>query len=286
MSNYSVRIRGREHGPFSLAKIRELVRKGQVGRMHEVSTDGVSWLAASSYAELFGKDEAPAVAEMPSAGRATASTTSRGPNAPPQIAAGEWYYSDGAGSEGPFGLAEIQRLASQGVIHPADHVWDPGKSAWTEAASIPSLDLNSRGARQAPSMAYTATESGAGQSQAAWALKSSAGWKLFIALWCLVVGVLSVVGGLVLLSRAGGVEPVIASAIGTIASGIYLLLVGGFLLAAYAAVTAAAANPRDEVIATAIRAENRAWVAFALALLLATLGSILFAIVFNNPSLS
>jgi len=285
MSNYSVRIRGREHGPFSLAKIRELVRKGQVGRMHEVSTDGVSWLAASSYAELFGKEDAAAVAEVPSATRATASVASRGPNTPPQMVAGEWYYSNGAGSEGPYGLAEIQRLASQGIINPADHVWDPSKSAWIEAASIPSLDFGSRGMRQPQSTAYVA-ENGTGQSQAAWALKSSAGWKLFIALWCLVIGVLSLVGGLVLLSRASGVEPVIASAIGTIASGIYLLLVGGFLLAAYAAVTAAAANPRDEVIATAIRAENRAWVAFALALLLATLGSILFAIVFNNPSLT
>jgi hypothetical protein len=253
--------------------------------MHEVSTDGVSWLAASSYAELFGDGEAAPTIETRTAERVTASSTSRSPNASPQRVAGEWYYSDGGGSEGPFGLAEIQRLASQGVISPADHVWDPGKSAWVEAASISSLGFGSREPRQSPSAAYQSTDNGAGMSQAAWALKSTAGWKLFIALWCLVMGVLVVVGALIVLSRAGGVEPLIASAIGSLASGIYFVLLGAFLLTAYAAVTAAASNPKDEVIAAAIRAENRVWVAVAIALLLATLGSILFAIVFNNPSL-
>lgn len=284
-TSYSVRIRGREHGPFSLPKMRELVRKGQVGRMHEVSTDGVTWQAASSYAELFSKDDAAQETASHPAGRGAASSPQQGPSAPPRTKAGEWYHSDGSGSEGPYSITEIERLASQGVIAPADHVWDPNKAAWVEASSVSSLDFGSRGPRHSPTPANPSPEVGGSLSQAAWALKSTAGWKLFIALWCLVIGALVLIGGLILLSRSNGVEAMIASAISSVGAGIYLLIVGGFLLTAYSAVTAAASNPRDEIVAAAIRAENRAWVAVAIALLLATLGSILFAVVFNSPSL-
>ena len=48
-----LRVRGRVLGPYDQEKLQSLVRRGQLSRMHEVSTDGANWVRASTYAELF-----------------------------------------------------------------------------------------------------------------------------------------------------------------------------------------------------------------------------------------
>ena len=50
---YYVRIRGRQRGPFSLPKVQDLVRRGELSRKHEVSTDGHVWKSAVEFAEVF-----------------------------------------------------------------------------------------------------------------------------------------------------------------------------------------------------------------------------------------
>ncbi len=54
-----IRIRGRILGPYDREKLRLLTRRGQFGRMHEVSQDGMTWFPASTCAELFGGDRNP-----------------------------------------------------------------------------------------------------------------------------------------------------------------------------------------------------------------------------------
>ncbi|MFZ1010708.1 MAG: NINE protein, partial [Candidatus Sulfotelmatobacter sp.] len=48
-----IRVRGRVLGPYKLEKLKGLARRGQLSRMHELSTDGISWVRASNYPELF-----------------------------------------------------------------------------------------------------------------------------------------------------------------------------------------------------------------------------------------
>src|SRR3954451_9326718 len=48
-----VRIRGHVQGPYELEKLRALVRRGQLSRMHEVSADGSVWKQAATFPELF-----------------------------------------------------------------------------------------------------------------------------------------------------------------------------------------------------------------------------------------
>ena len=52
-SQLYLRVRGRVLGPYDQDKLQSLVRRGQLSRMHEVSTDGTHWVRASTYAELF-----------------------------------------------------------------------------------------------------------------------------------------------------------------------------------------------------------------------------------------
>src|SRR3954466_13665047 len=48
-----MRVRGRVLGPYEPEKLQALVRRGQLSRLHELSTDGVTWERASNYPELF-----------------------------------------------------------------------------------------------------------------------------------------------------------------------------------------------------------------------------------------
>lgn len=60
-----LRVRGRVLGPYDEEKLQSLVRRGQLSRMHEVSTDGAHWVRASTYAELFAAAPAKlALSEM------------------------------------------------------------------------------------------------------------------------------------------------------------------------------------------------------------------------------
>jgi hypothetical protein len=48
-----IRTRGTVQGPFKPEKLQQLAQRGQFGRLHEVSADGVTWKRASSCPELF-----------------------------------------------------------------------------------------------------------------------------------------------------------------------------------------------------------------------------------------
>ncbi len=51
---YFIKLRGRVSGPFDLSVLQRQVRQGLVSRLHQVSTDQVSWLPAASVDGLFG----------------------------------------------------------------------------------------------------------------------------------------------------------------------------------------------------------------------------------------
>ena len=48
-----VRIRGRVQGPVNEEKLRSLVKRGQLARLHEVSADGTNWQRASDFPKIF-----------------------------------------------------------------------------------------------------------------------------------------------------------------------------------------------------------------------------------------
>ena len=75
-AQYYMRVRGRVQGPFDQEKLQNFSRRGQLSRMHEVSTDGINWARASNFPELFvGPVAETTIAESP-IGEATVSETS------------------------------------------------------------------------------------------------------------------------------------------------------------------------------------------------------------------
>jgi len=55
---YFVRIRGRVQGPFDLEKLQQMVRRGRLSRIHELSSDRKSWCSAAENPELFSGSSA------------------------------------------------------------------------------------------------------------------------------------------------------------------------------------------------------------------------------------
>jgi len=152
-TQYYIRVRGTVLGPYDLGKLQSLVRRGQLGRMHEVSTDGAIWNRASNFAELFaGTTVVPAarstadasrmpavlppeagtyaVAGAPGPGSMTGGTTPRLP---------QWYYARGASQHGPVDQSMLEELLANGQVGPDDQVWCEGTEEWLPARQHPRL---------------------------------------------------------------------------------------------------------------------------------------------------
>lgn len=143
-SQYHIRIRGRVHGPFDTQKLRQLVRKGQFGRIHEISDDGHTWAPASSVPELFELDASERRVTRAVKAEEAAVTPSSEASLIDSNPVGGWFYSTGDGSEGPYSLDALKDLATQGEIGPEDKVWVPQKEEWVDASKIKHLAFNSQ----------------------------------------------------------------------------------------------------------------------------------------------
>jgi TM2 domain-containing membrane protein YozV len=133
--SYYVRMQGRSLGPYALDRLRQMTRKGQVGKMHEVSTDGASWAPASSFPEIFERPAesaafAPAVtAAVVQHGRAKAATAV----ATPAPVEPQWYYAVNGSQQGPISKTQLIGLIRAGTVSAGDHVFREGSADWTLA---------------------------------------------------------------------------------------------------------------------------------------------------------
>ena len=136
---YYLRNKGRSVGPYTLAKIQQMARKGQVSRSSEVSTDGQSWSQAASFPEIF---ERPA--STSAAGTALAPITNGSTiDAVPTIDAfgvavqNEWYYASGGNQNGPTSASQIMQMLQAGTLSVNDRVWKESMANWTRITEVP-----------------------------------------------------------------------------------------------------------------------------------------------------
>lgn len=162
-----VRIKGRVQGPFGQEKLRDLIRRGHLGKIHEVSEDRSFWRKASEYPGLFDTSAGytttggPTLVSAPSPPAATASSTA------------EWHYASGTNPVGPVDLATLQSLVQQGTMTRDTEVWREGMPHWLPAGDVPQLAAilspNHTAPRHDP-VASAPRSSGGGKRVAAFAL--------------------------------------------------------------------------------------------------------------------
>lgn len=205
MTSLYVRIRGRVQGPFDESKLRNMIQKGQLSRVHQVSEDGNSWVKASEYRELFSS--APVNSSQPQAHDANTSHhepahESRGDTSPPSEPK-DWYFGSGDKPVGPFTFGQIREMVMTGKLSSNDIVWKEGMNDWVPISSIPDFQIAGGHSQQAVSsaQAQSSVDDKADQLDHSMirAVMSSRPWILFFSITILVFGSLLDVGAIILL---------------------------------------------------------------------------------------
>lgn len=147
--NYFVRVRGRTLGPYELDAIRQMARRAQIGRSHEVSLDGESWTSASTYPEIFERAQPPAAGPgsspepdaRSSAGGDSQIYAEAGDSPSPTARQGiMWYYTmGGQQQDSPIDQQSLINLIATGRVGSNDSVWNETMSTWANVAYVPQL---------------------------------------------------------------------------------------------------------------------------------------------------
>ncbi|TWU26777.1 hypothetical protein Pla52o_06320 [Novipirellula galeiformis] len=147
-----VRFKGKTLGPLTDTKVRELIRRGQITRMHELSSDGLAWQRAEAFGDIFQKrnqDQPQAVATVPAT---TSSAPSRGTSTPQNATAQpssttsapipgqmpedgvQWYAHVNGDNQGPINSQTLVQWISTGDVHRDTLVWRAGYDDWRPAS--------------------------------------------------------------------------------------------------------------------------------------------------------
>jgi len=122
-TNYYIRVRGRVRGPYNMARLKLLHARGQLSRVHQVSTDGQAWVSASTLGQVFTVK--PQVVEpqvVQSAGVEREAT--------------QWYYQKDEQSHGPVSDDQLQAMIMRGELSGDDPVCEVGATQWSTVDSI------------------------------------------------------------------------------------------------------------------------------------------------------
>lgn len=148
-----LRIRGRIQGPFEEEKLRSLVRRGQLSRMHQLSTDGTNWQRADEFPELFNvpKSSSSANTSSSSDGNAPANSTGQDTSASSESES-SWHYAIGDKKFGPVDLETLRKLVGAGQLGPTSQVWSKGMHSWATVESIAGLLPNQDPDKSSPAI--------------------------------------------------------------------------------------------------------------------------------------
>ncbi|MFG0262327.1 MAG: DUF4339 domain-containing protein [Novipirellula sp. JB048] len=147
-----VRFKGKTLGPLTETKVRDLVRRGQITRMHELSSDGLTWQRAEAFGDIFRKRDqgtpqavAPVSATTSSAAAqdtstplAAAAPVSTATSAPipgqmPEDGV-QWYAHVNGDNQGPINSQTLVQWISSGDVHRDTLVWRAGYDDWRPAS--------------------------------------------------------------------------------------------------------------------------------------------------------
>jgi hypothetical protein len=146
-----VRFRGRTIGPMTPDKVKDMVRRGQVTRLHELSGDGLSWMKADEFGNFFPRavtsggmagDMAATASSVPPGGSGGAIAEDDGAVAPTpnENATAQWYAHVNGEKQGPVSMDQMCLYAEAKILKKDSLVWRNGMDAWKPAAqALPEL---------------------------------------------------------------------------------------------------------------------------------------------------
>jgi hypothetical protein len=125
-----LRFRGRTLGPFTSAKAAEMLQRGQITRLHEVSADGASWTRAEEfYKSFFNRTAGNAVVEK----EVKKEETIKEQDEPSEE---QWYAYFANQKQGPMSLVVLQQHVLSGNVNRDTLVWRTGLTDWQPAVIV------------------------------------------------------------------------------------------------------------------------------------------------------
>jgi len=126
-----LRFRGRTLGPFSSSKATEMLQRGQITRLHEVSADGSSWIRAEEYYKSYFNRATP-VATVEKEVKKSEET----PKTEEEPVGEQWYAYFANQKQGPMTLVVLQQHVLSGNMNRDTLVWRPGLADWQAAVLV------------------------------------------------------------------------------------------------------------------------------------------------------
>lgn len=128
-----IRFKGKVLGPLTSQKVQELARRGQITRMHELSPDGISWIRAGDYGNLFSVDKSPGTATANVATpEVDSNQSSPAPSRPIESpdSSVQWYAHINGENRGPLTNAALMDEVNSGQVTTETLVWQAGFDSW------------------------------------------------------------------------------------------------------------------------------------------------------------
>ena len=201
-----IRFKGRVLGPLTSEKTREMVKRGQITRQHELSPDGTGWRLASEYEEFF---------PVPTAKVATTTTTTKASEkTQPVESPKEWYAHFDDANQGPVDESGLRLWIASGRVNSKTMIWKNGMAEWLEAGMLRPEWFSKQSARAKANNTtndVSPTEGdGSIESYAADVYKPR-GWILLLAICAVIIASLAIIGGSLLFigaASAPGAGPI------------------------------------------------------------------------------
>lgn len=136
--SFYLRARGEVKGPASITQIIGLIRKKRLGRHHDISIDGVSWVRAGEMpdlAEYWAPDTSRATASDDHAGRGQSASFNLTENKGDSRVV-EWFYASGKTRLGPVSESQLRGLFDCGAISGNTLIWHSGLEEWVQGQTV------------------------------------------------------------------------------------------------------------------------------------------------------
>jgi TM2 domain-containing membrane protein YozV len=143
---FPIRWRGKTSGPHDIDALRNMLEKGDVSLMHEISLDG-RWISLEEFLAQRPK-RAPAPVVVVQKPVQPPEPPPRPPGPPPIPPEELFYVAKGGQKQGPHTKSTLQQLIHAGVLSSDDLAWKEGIPDWTPLARL--VDFPALGAASNP----------------------------------------------------------------------------------------------------------------------------------------
>ncbi|MCB0410617.1 MAG: DUF4339 domain-containing protein, partial [Flavobacteriales bacterium] len=152
--DYVISKNGEQIGPFSLEKITEMLKQGELAPLDYIFDEGLNdWVLLMENKELSDSIKSakpkstPKLVNNPIEDQKSESNPLNSKPAvtskdAPNHLASEWYILKGENKFGPFAYTDVIKMLQQKVVFEFDFAWQPGLSTWVRIADLDSFKVD------------------------------------------------------------------------------------------------------------------------------------------------